>query len=86
MCSSAWKHQINRWSINVRMPSGDHHHVNGNYKTLKKVLLKKKLLDQMNENPKKFCLEWISSIQARKFVDVAKEMKEKIEKMKEILN
>jgi len=47
---------------------GDHHRFNGNYKTLKKVLLKKKLLDQTDENPKKFRLEWISSIKARKFV------------------
>lgn len=31
----------------------DHHHVNRNYKTLKKVFLKKKLLDKTDGNPKK---------------------------------
>ncbi len=60
---------------------GDDHYGNGNYKTLKKVLLAKKLLNQMGINPERLCLEWISSTEAEKFVGAVKKMKEDTEKM-----
>ncbi|KYK29515.1 MAG: hydrogenase iron-sulfur subunit [Theionarchaea archaeon] len=60
---------------------GDDHYGNGNYKTLKKVLLTKKLLRHMGVNPERLRLEWISSTEAKKFAEVAKKMKEELEKM-----
>ncbi|MGD2248112.1 MAG: hydrogenase iron-sulfur subunit [Candidatus Methanofastidiosia archaeon] len=55
---------------------GDDHYHNGNYKALKKVLLAKKILKQMGDNPERLRLEWISSTEAAKFVRIAKEMVE----------
>lgn len=61
---------------------GDDHYFNGNYKTLKKVLLTKKLLKQAGINPERLRLEWISSTEAEKFVKIVKKLKKDLEKMK----
>lgn len=60
---------------------GDDHYGTGNYKTLKKVLLTRKILEQMGINPERIKLEWISSTEAEKFAEVANKMKEELEKM-----
>ncbi|KYK38429.1 MAG: hydrogenase iron-sulfur subunit [Theionarchaea archaeon] len=61
---------------------GDDHYLNGNYKTLKKVLLTKKLLEQMGINPKRLRLEWISSTEAQKFTRITREMKREIDALR----
>ena len=58
---------------------GDDHYGSGNYKTLKKVLLTKSLLNQIGENPQRLQLEWISSTEARKFIRTVEKMKKEIE-------
>jgi F420-non-reducing hydrogenase iron-sulfur subunit len=58
---------------------GDDHYGTGNYKTLKKVLLTKKILEQLGINPERLRLEWISSTEADKFAEVVREMKETLE-------
>ncbi len=55
---------------------GDDHYGTGNYKTLKKVLLTKKIMEQLGVNPERLRLEWISSTEAEKFAEVVREMKE----------
>lgn len=58
---------------------GDDHYGTGNYKTLKKVLLTKKILEQQGINPERLRLEWISSTEAEKFVEAVKKMQEILE-------
>ncbi|MBU7017595.1 MAG: hydrogenase iron-sulfur subunit [Theionarchaea archaeon] len=58
---------------------GDDHYGTGNYKTLKKVLLTKRILKQLGVNPERLRLEWISSTEADKFVEAVREMKETLE-------
>ncbi|MBU7015658.1 MAG: hydrogenase iron-sulfur subunit [Theionarchaea archaeon] len=60
---------------------GDDHYGSGNYKTLKKVLLTKKILAQLGINPERVCLEWISSTEAEKLGEAVKKMKETLEEM-----
>jgi F420-non-reducing hydrogenase iron-sulfur subunit len=54
---------------------GDDHYGTGNYKTLKKVLLTKKILEQLGINPERLRLEWISSTEADKVAEAIREMK-----------
>jgi F420-non-reducing hydrogenase iron-sulfur subunit len=58
---------------------GDDHYGTGNYKTLKKVLLTKKILEQLGINPERLRLEWISSTEADRFAEAIREMKETLE-------
>lgn len=59
---------------------GDDHYGTGNYKTLKKVLLTRKILEQLGINPERLRLEWISSTEADKFAEAIREMKETLER------
>ncbi|MCD6081539.1 hydrogenase iron-sulfur subunit [candidate division WOR-3 bacterium] len=47
---------------------GDCHYVNGNYKTLRRVMLLKKVLEQLGIDPRRLRLEWIAASESRKFV------------------
>lgn len=60
---------------------GDCHYLNGNYKTLRKVKLTKKMLEQIGINPKRLRLEWISSAEGTKFAEVVREMTEELKKL-----
>jgi len=60
---------------------GDCHYINGNYKTLRKVKLTKKMLEQIGINPKRLRLEWISSVEGVKFAEVVREMTEELKKL-----
>jgi len=46
---------------------GDCHYQNGNYKTLRRVHLLKKQLEQLGIDPDRLHLEWISASEGKKF-------------------
>lgn len=46
---------------------GDCHYVNGNYKTLRRMLLLREMLIQFGIDKKRLRLEWISAAEGRKF-------------------
>jgi len=60
---------------------GDCHYIQGNYKTLRRILLLKRLLPQLGIEPERLRLEWISAADAIKFVRVANEMTETVRKL-----
>jgi F420-non-reducing hydrogenase iron-sulfur subunit len=57
---------------------GDCHYIEGNYKTMRRVTLLKRMLDTLGIERERLRLEWISASEANKFVEVAKEMVEQI--------
>lgn len=60
---------------------GDCHYVVGNYKTYKRVLLLKKLLNQIGIGEERLRLEWINATEGKKFAEC---MTEFIEKLKHL--
>lgn len=61
-------------------PPADCHYETGNYQTLKRFHLLKKMLDQLDLG-ERVALEWISASEADKFVKVVTEFVEKIRKL-----
>ena len=57
---------------------GDCHYVNGNMKTLRRMTMLKKMLEEMGIEKERFRLEWISAAEATKWVQVASEMVEQV--------
>lgn len=57
---------------------GDCHYQEGNYKTLRRVALLKRLLGQMGIEPERFRLEWISASEADRLKTVVNEMVEQV--------
>jgi F420-non-reducing hydrogenase iron-sulfur subunit len=57
---------------------GDCHYQEGNYKTLRRMTLLKKMLEQFGIEPERVRLEWISASEANEFVRVVNEMTEQI--------
>jgi len=49
---------------------GDCHYIDGNYKTLRRAKLLKKLLKDFGIEPERLCLEWVSAAEGKKFVSV----------------
>lgn len=49
---------------------GDCHYQTGNYKTMRKVILAKRLLSQLGLNPKRLKLEWVSAAEGQRFAQV----------------
>ncbi len=60
---------------------GDCHYLTGNYKTLKRVKLLKKVLEQFGINPERLELQWISASEGQKFKEVIEKFVEKIKKL-----
>ena len=60
---------------------GDCHYIEGNYKTLRRMTLLKKMLQQLGVEPERFRLEWIAASEAKKYVEVANDMVEKLRKL-----
>jgi F420-non-reducing hydrogenase iron-sulfur subunit len=60
---------------------GDCHYQVGNYKTLRRMTLLKKMLAQFGIEPERFRLEWISASEANRFVEVVNEMTEQIRRL-----
>ncbi|MFH1941702.1 MAG: hydrogenase iron-sulfur subunit [bacterium] len=57
---------------------GDCHYVEGNYKTLRRTMLFKQMLEDFGIDKKRLRLEWISAAEGKKFVDVMNEFTEQI--------
>ncbi len=60
---------------------GDCHYIEGNIKTLRRMTLLKRMLEEFGIEKERFRLEWISAAEADKFVKVANEMFEKIKSL-----
>ena len=53
---------------------GDCHYSEGNYKTMRRVALLRRLLSQMGIEPERFRLEWVSAGEGAKWAQIADEM------------
>lgn len=60
---------------------GDCHYKTGNYQTLKRIILLKKMLNTLGINEKRLRLEWISASEGKKFAKVVDEFTEQIRKL-----
>lgn len=60
---------------------GDCHYQDGNYKTLRRIKLLKKLLGELGINPDRLRLEWVSAAEGKKFVNVMNEFTDYIRKL-----
>ena len=60
---------------------GDCHYQEGNYKTMRRIPILKKLLKQFGIEPERVRLEWISASEGRKYADVINEFTETIRKL-----
>ncbi len=57
---------------------GDCHYSEGNYKTIRRVALLKKLLAQMGIEEERLRLDWVSASEGDRFVSVINDMTEKV--------
>lgn len=57
---------------------GDCHYQEGNFKTLRRYLMLKRVLEQFGVDPRRLRLEWISAAEAEKFARVTLEMTEEV--------
>jgi len=57
---------------------GDCHYIEGNYKAMRRIVLLKRMLDQVGIERERLRLEWISASEAARFVKIATEMVEQI--------
>jgi len=57
---------------------GDCHYVEGNYKTLRRVILFKRMLEALGIDKRRLRLEWISGAEGKKYVKVMNEFTEEI--------
>jgi F420-non-reducing hydrogenase iron-sulfur subunit len=60
---------------------GDCHYISGNYKTQNRVLMLKKVLEQLGLEPERLRLEWVSASEGDRFAKVIKDMTEEIKKL-----
>ena len=60
---------------------GDCHYIAGNYKVARRILLLKKMLDQLGIEGKRVRLEWISASEGAKFAEVANDFTQTIRKL-----
>jgi F420-non-reducing hydrogenase iron-sulfur subunit len=57
---------------------GDCHYVEGNYKTMRRYPLLKKLLAAYGIEPERVRLEWVSASEGKRFADIVSDMTEQI--------
>jgi len=62
------------------LPS-DCHYVNGNFKTLNRVTLLKKILQEFGIEPERLQLEWVSASEGDRFASIVRDMVEQIKKL-----
>ena len=60
---------------------GDCHYISGNYKTQRRILLLKKVLDSLGLEPERLRLEWVSASEGDRFASIVKDMTEEIKKL-----
>jgi coenzyme F420-reducing hydrogenase delta subunit len=59
----------------------DCHYLEGNYKTLRRILLLKKLLPQLGIEPERLRLEWVSAAEGQRFAQVVTDFISEIKKL-----
>jgi F420-non-reducing hydrogenase iron-sulfur subunit len=60
---------------------GDCHYIEGNYHTVHKIELTKKLIEKAGLNPDRLRLEWVSASEAQRFAEIMKEMSQQIKEI-----
>ena len=60
---------------------GDCHYAAGNYKTIRRVEMLKKLTDQMGIESDRIRLDWVAASEGDNFAEIIKDMTEKIRKL-----
>lgn len=60
---------------------GDCHYIEGNYKTLRRVPLLKKMLAQMGIEDERVRLEWVSAAEGDRFARIVDEMTEQVRRL-----
>jgi F420-non-reducing hydrogenase iron-sulfur subunit len=63
---------------------GDCHYQTGNYQTLKRMKLLKKMLTDLNINENRLRLDWISAAEGKRFAEVVDEFTEEVRKLGQI--
>jgi F420-non-reducing hydrogenase iron-sulfur subunit len=59
----------------------DCHYLEGNYKTLRRILLLKKLLPQLGIEPERLKLEWVSAAEGQRFAQVVTDFISEVKKL-----
>ncbi len=60
---------------------GDCHYQEGNYKTLRRIPLLKRLIKEFGIDPRRLRLEWVSASEGDKFAKLVNEMTEEMRKL-----
>lgn len=60
---------------------GDCHYKDGNYKTLRRMELLKRVVQQMGVEPERLQLDWVSASEGDKFVEVTTRMVDTVRKL-----
>jgi F420-non-reducing hydrogenase iron-sulfur subunit len=60
---------------------GDCHYMTGNYKTMRRVELTKRLIEQLGIEPERLRLEWISASEGGKFAEVVTEFTKELKEL-----
>ena len=60
---------------------GDCHYISGNYKTMRKVMLAKRLIRDLGLEPERLRLEWVSAAEGQRFSQVVTDMVEQIKRL-----
>jgi len=60
---------------------GDCHYVEGNYKTLRKTILFRQMLEDLGINKNRLRLEWVSAAEGQKFVRIMNEFNDQIREL-----
>jgi F420-non-reducing hydrogenase iron-sulfur subunit len=60
---------------------GDCHYMEGNYKTLRRILLVRRLLPQFGIEPERLRLEWVSAAEGQRFAQAVTDFVEEIKKL-----
>ncbi|MHC1578320.1 MAG: hydrogenase iron-sulfur subunit [Dehalococcoidia bacterium] len=60
---------------------GDCHYIEGNYKTLRRIPLLKKMLNQLGIEEERVRLEWVSASEAAKFAEITNSFTQSIRKL-----
>jgi F420-non-reducing hydrogenase iron-sulfur subunit len=60
---------------------GDCHYIEGNYKTMRRIPLLKKMLEQLGIDEERVRLEWVSASEGAKFAEVTNGFTESVRKL-----
>jgi len=60
---------------------GDCHYLSGNFKTLRRMLLLKKLLAQFGLEPERLRVEWVSASEGDRFATIVNDLTEEIKRL-----